>query len=151
MTLQHQETQEPSTSEVVRLAQQLYERDRAEKERQTNLAAAAEEMGIPSEYLTKATAQLKARQTVTPHVRNQRSPFPMLISALVAGAIGLLLAIFLTYARTESPVAATVNEPPPPAMVQPIPSAPMPAPGTPMPRTEPAQPYPAAPSGSSGY
>lgn len=149
MTLQHQETQEPPTSEVVRLAQQMYERDRAEKERQSSLAAAAEEMGIPSEYLTKAAAQLKARQVpVMQRSLAQRSP----VAVMVALVMGLMVAVILGYLLTFAGPRAPEPMPSPPVMVQPspppvmrmpdpsgaTPTTPLPAPKTGGPRPVPA-------------
>src|SRR5687767_7589769 len=104
MTVQHQEIEEPPTSEVVRLAQQLYERDRAEQERHSSLAAAAEEMGIPSQYLDKAAAQLKARRSVVaqqPLV--QRRPVAAVLVLAFSLMLGVFLLFFLTYARTQAP------------------------------------------------
>ena len=140
MTLQHQETQEPPTSEVVRLAQQMYERDRAEQERQSSLAAAAEEMGIPSEYLTKAAAQLKARQIVAPTAQTRRKALPLIMAAALAMAFALMLVTLLYLSRAEVPSPPTAVEPPPPIELPLTPSA---APPTqPGPVTPPAQPYP---------
>jgi hypothetical protein len=112
MTLQHQEVQEPETSEVIHLAQQMYERDRAENERRTSLAAAAEEIGIPAEYLAKATAQLKAKQRVSTQQQTKRSPVAMLIAAAIAMFIAIVLSYFLTVVR-EAPQAPVMESPSP--------------------------------------
>jgi hypothetical protein len=121
--LKHQETSEPETSEVIRVAQQMYERDRAEKERQSSLMAAAEEVGIPSEYLTKATAHLKARQihsTPLTSVQAQRARKPALLALALALAVGILLLFSITYIRSESrSPAVAILESPPPVLPQP--------------------------------
>jgi hypothetical protein len=133
MTLRHRETEGPSTSEVVHLAQRMYERDRAEQEREKHLADAAEEIGIPSEYLAKATAQLNAQRS---GVTRLPLAFQSQRRALLAAAFGLMVAILLlgfslTLARVAtSPVAELApptvvrTAPPPPAETVPPPTRP---------------------------
>src|SRR5687768_1770375 len=113
--LQRQELQEPETSEVVRLAQQMYERDRSEQERQSSLAAAAEEMGIPSEYLEKAAAQLKARSIPVTQQQSlaQRSPVAVFVALAMGLMVAVILGFFLTYARAQTPAPPVMVAPPP--------------------------------------
>ena len=128
MTLRHRETEGPSTSEVVHLAQQMYERDRSEQEREKNLADAAEEIGIPPEYLAKATAQLNARRSDVTHqalaLQTQRRPLLALAIALMVAMIliGFLFAVVPvaqapiappTVVRLTAPVTAEPLAPPP--------------------------------------
>jgi hypothetical protein len=135
--LKHQETSEPETSEVIRLAQQMYERDRTEQARQSSLMAAAEEVGIPSEYLTKATAQLKSRQIgLTPlaSLQAERTRKPALLALALALLLGVSLLFSLTFVRSvaRSP-AVPIMETAPAALAQPAApsSVPQPLPPTP--------------------
>jgi tetratricopeptide (TPR) repeat protein len=113
---QHRERTEPDPSEVVRLAMQMYERDRTEQQRRSSLMAAAEEVGIPGEYLAKATAELKARQahqpTVDPVQVTRRRTIVLLMAAFGL-AMGTLMLSFLTYRRSEAPAPAVAIEAPP--------------------------------------
>lgn len=130
MTLQHQEVQEPETSEVIRLAQQMYERDRAEQERRTSLAAAAEEIGIPAEYLAKATAQLKARSVVAPAQRVQRSKAAVMLAMAIGFFVAIMLSFWLTSVRSvPEPFPPVAIEAPRPA-VEVIPATPTAPPAT---------------------
>lgn len=102
--LKHQQTIESDTSEVIRLAHQLYERDRSEQEHNSSLIAAAEEMGIPAEYMAKATEMLKsgqAQQTVRVPALGTRQRSIALVLAAFGLAIGVLMLVFLTYVRAE--------------------------------------------------
>lgn len=130
MTLQHQEVQEPDTSEVIRLAQQMYERDRLETERRSSLAAAAEEMGIPAEYLAKAAAQLKTRQVTVPTQRLSRSKTATIVALALGVLMAVLMSFLLTTVRAVSPpqvaIPATIDISPPREV--PVQPAPLPAP-----------------------
>jgi hypothetical protein len=127
--VQHQETAEPETSEVIHLAQQLYERDRAEQERRSSLAAAAEEVGIPSEYLTKAAMQLKSRQasqaTVVPvQAVQQRSRALFMIVLGVAMALFMLAFITALRSQVAPPYIAPVATAPAAIQAEPPHAAP---------------------------
>jgi hypothetical protein len=119
--LKHQEITEPDTSEVIRLAHQMYERDQAEQERRSSLMAAAEEVGIPSEYLAKATAQLKLRQAQQPMrvpvqvIQQRRTTFLLTTIGLVTGIL-MLFALSYLGLEARAPVVA------PPTVIQPEPA-----------------------------
>jgi tetratricopeptide (TPR) repeat protein len=108
--------QEPSESEVISLAQQLLERDRAVQSRQSSLVAAAEEVGIPADYMAQATAQLRAQAALgqqRPAARPQR-----LLPVAAALALVLVMAGFsmATLRQAPAPVVA-----PPAQVVAPTP------------------------------
>src|SRR5204862_120590 len=110
------ELPEAESSEVIRLAQQLYERDQAENARRESLLAAAEEVGLPREYLVRAAAEIQARREVRieqVHPSQRLSPIRLLLPALLVGFV-LFLTLLLYGLRSESIQPATAILAPPP-------------------------------------
>lgn len=96
--------------EVLRLASELYARDRAEIERaqeSREIAAAATEAGLPAEYLERAAAMLQAhRVPAAPPRRSGRAAWlaaPALVALLWAGAW------FVPFRSSSGPVGVAIG------------------------------------------
>lgn len=116
---QQQKTAEPTSSDVIRLAHQMYERDRAEQLRQSSLVAAAEEVGIPAEYMAKATAQLqtqRANEVPTKARQREKIAFFMLPVALAVGLLLVLCGALVVFSTPVPAPAVAVQAAPPMAV-----------------------------------
>jgi hypothetical protein len=108
--------------EVLRVASELYARDRAEIERAAQhreLLKAAAEAGLPPEYLDRAAAAIHARKLA--RARRQRR-----WQACGVAALALALGVALAPTHTEIPSPYNLPMPsalaPPPAPVPPLPT-----------------------------
>jgi hypothetical protein len=104
--------------DVVRRATEMHEQDQARR----NYVAAAEEMGVPREYLERAAHELQQQGVAqAQHVgrsleaRRKNMVLPMLLAA-VAFAFALLLAYFLTWSSGP----AALEPPRPPEVIAPL-------------------------------
>lgn len=93
--------------EVVRIANQLYEKDQrlAEQDQERNsYVSAAEELGVPKEYLEKAAAELHRQRVVESHDKQQgKAKAIMFFAAALAGGIALVMTGFLITPTRMSP------------------------------------------------
>jgi hypothetical protein len=103
--------------EVVRIASEMYERDQQRNEeaqlRQATVKA-AEEVGLPEEYLHRAAAEMHSRKVE--ELQQKRRTRNRLIAATSAAAIAVLLTFGLSRLNTPPaslapPAAVSVNTP----------------------------------------
>lgn len=94
--------------EVVRVASELYQRDqRAEedqRERQ-HVVEAAQEVGLPGEYLELAAAEIHQRRVAETVQRRRRNRWKYAAAGL---ALGVAAVVVLAPSRTEKETAATI-------------------------------------------
>lgn len=98
---------ESETSEVIRVAQEMYERETSETLRRNSLVDAAEEMGLPGEYLERATQEVHQRRVV--EIQQKRRKRNLLIASTAAVALG----IGLMFTGTSTRRAPTLLPPAP--------------------------------------
>jgi hypothetical protein len=91
-------------SEVVRVASELHDRETDETRERNSTVAAAEEVGIPEEYLERAAAEVHKRRVaaVLKKRRKRRITVGALAAAAVIGGIGAV-----TYRSVKPPAAIT--------------------------------------------
>ena len=100
---------ETDTPEVIQTAQRLYEQERSESERTSSLADAAEEVGLPREYLERAAQEVHQRRVVAMHEQRRRRNW--LLAAGVAAGVAVSLVGGLYVARTSPQLSGPLVPP----------------------------------------
>lgn len=105
-------------SEVVRIAGEMQDRESAETRQRKATVDAAEEMGIPAEYMERAAAEVHARRVEAIQAKRRRRN---VIIATVAAAAGLGLGATTLIGVSRAPV----SPPPPQVVAAPSPVSPL--------------------------
>ena len=93
-------------NEVVRVASELHDRETTETRERQATVAAAEEVGIPEEYMERAAAEVHARRVaVAQEKRRKRRTTIALIAAFVAIGGG----VAVTFNASSPPAAVTAS------------------------------------------
>ncbi len=92
---------ETETAEVIRVAQELYERETSETRRRDSLVDAAEELGLPGEYLERAAHEVHQRRVA--EIQQRRRRRNVILGVTAAAALVAGLAITGTTTRVAPP------------------------------------------------
>jgi hypothetical protein len=97
--------------EVVRIASEMYDREHAQKQERASTVAAAEELGLPQEYLERAAKELQEKRIAEARLKREKRQRIIIGSVVAAGVLGGAALIF-----RPAPAPLTLS----PAAVQPV-------------------------------
>jgi hypothetical protein len=88
--------------EVVRIASEMYDKEHQEKRERSSTVAAAEELGIPEEYLERAAKELQEKRIAEARLRQEKRRRFLIGGGIAAAAVAIGLAVV----RPVPPAAA---------------------------------------------
>jgi hypothetical protein len=94
-------------SEVVRVASEMHDRETAETRERHSMVAAAEEVGIPEEYLERAAEEVHSRRVAAVLAKRRKRRTALGAVAAVAAVGGLGTAVY-NFLSPPAPIAARV-------------------------------------------
>jgi hypothetical protein len=96
-------------SEVVRVASEMHDRETEETRERRSVVAAAEEVGIPEEYLERAAAEVHSRRVAAVLAKRRRRRTALGAVAAVATLGGIGAAVY-NYLSPPAPIVARVAD-----------------------------------------
>jgi hypothetical protein len=104
--------------EVVRIASEMYDKEHQEKQERSSTVAAAEELGIPEEYLERAAKELQEKRIAEARIKQERKR-RLLVGGSIVGSIAVGATLLGGLFFRQVPAAPTLLISP--AIVQPQP------------------------------